>query len=32
MLVGQARHAFRLFFGEIPPEEYDGALRAMLVK
>ncbi|QAY76892.1 shikimate dehydrogenase [Sphingosinicella sp. BN140058] len=30
MLIGQARSAFRLFFGETPPEEGDTELRAIL--
>jgi shikimate dehydrogenase len=31
MLIGQARVAFELFFGQAPPEEDDEALRARLV-
>lgn len=30
MLIGQARSAFRMFFGEDPPAAADGALRALL--
>lgn len=30
MLIGQAAAAFRLFFGENPPRQHDGELRALL--
>ena len=30
MLVGQARRAFRLFFGAEPPAEHDAELRLLL--
>ncbi|MEI6640655.1 MAG: shikimate dehydrogenase [Novosphingobium sp.] len=30
MLIGQADHAFRRFFGKVPPREADAALRAVL--
>jgi len=32
MLTGQARQAFRLFFGAEPPSEHDAELRALLIK
>jgi shikimate dehydrogenase len=31
MLIGQARQAFRLFFGAEPPAEHDAELRALLI-
>jgi shikimate dehydrogenase len=31
MLTGQARRAFRLFFGAEPPSEHDAKLRALLI-
>ena len=31
MLIGQARQAFRLFFGAEPPAEHDAALRDLLI-
>lgn len=30
MLVGQARHQFRAFFGTLPPTDHDAELRALL--
>lgn len=30
MLIGQAAEAFRLFFGSLPPREWDGELRELL--
>ena len=32
MLVGQAREAFRRFYGAEPPKERDAELRALLIK
>src|SRR6266550_1272774 len=32
MLIGQARQAFRLFFGVEPPAEHDAELRDLLIK
>jgi shikimate dehydrogenase len=32
MLIGQARQAFRLFFGAEPPAEHDAELRHLLIK
>ena len=31
MLIGQAAEAFRLFFGEAPPRQYDSELRSLLI-